>query len=141
MSHAGSRAAHGRAYDSLRRVVHDEDGTASLLLPGVLWITIVIAIVLIDVGGYLVAAARAQTLADSAALAAASANHPSERTDPTREAQRVVSAGGGQLESCRCRRLAARVTVEVSVEVPGVMVPALGATRVRATASAMLTPG
>ncbi len=122
-------------------MVVDEDATASLLLPGVLWITIVTAIVLVDVGGYLVAAARAQTLADSAALAAASANHPSELVDPTREARRVVEAAGGRLEACRCPRLAARVTVEVSVEVPGVMVPALGAARVRATAHAVLTPG
>ncbi|MEX2328189.1 MAG: Rv3654c family TadE-like protein [Nitriliruptoraceae bacterium] len=120
-------------------MVDDEAGTASLLMPGVLWITIVIAIVLIDVGGYLVAAARAQTLADSAALAAASASHPSERTDPTRAARQVVETGGGRMESCRCRRRMPGVTVEVSVEVPGVMVPALGATRVRATASAVLT--
>lgn len=121
--------------------LRDEDGQASLVLPLILWIAAVAAIVTIDVGAYLVAAARAQTLADGAALAAVSADAPGLRLAvPRREAGRVVDAGSGILEVCHCPRGHERATVTVSVDVPGIVLPTLGASRVTAEAAAVLAP-
>lgn len=118
-----------------------ERGTASVVLPLLLWLASLVAIVTIDVGAYLVAAARAQALADAAALAAVSADAPQVRgVTPVAEARRVVAAGDGVLESCDCRQATERATVEVSLPVPGLVIPTLGASRVVAEASAVLAP-
>jgi hypothetical protein len=45
---------------------------ATLILPLVLWTTLLAGVVMIDLSAYLVAAARAQQVADAAALAAVS---------------------------------------------------------------------
>jgi hypothetical protein len=118
-----------------------QDGTASLVFPMVLWVAALVAIVTVDIGAYLVAAARAQSLADSAALAAVSADVPGTRGGtPVAEADRVVSAVGGWLEMCDCTPGSERATVTVSVPVPGLVLPTLGASRVAADASALLAP-
>lgn len=109
----------------------DEAGVATLLLPLLVWMTTVAAIVIVDVGAYLVAASRAQHLADAAALAAVSG----DVRGPRGAAARVAAAGAGSLESCDC--IAGRpVEVVVSVEVPGLVIPSLGAGRVAASARA-----
>lgn len=115
----------------------DPEGTASLVLPITLWVAIVASIALLDVGAYLVAASRAQALADAAALAAVGADAGGS---PRTEARRVADAGHGGLERCDCAAGTGRATVEVSVEVAGLVIPRLGATRVTATASAALVP-
>lgn len=118
-----------------------EDGTASLAFPMLVWIAALVAVATIDIGAYLVAASRAQALADAAALAAVSADvTPSTGTTPVREADRVVQVGRGWLEECDCRPGRERATVTVSVEVPGLVLPTLGASRVAADASAVLAP-
>jgi len=118
-----------------------EDGVATVVLPLVLWTATLVAVVVIDIGAYLVAASRAQTLADAAALAAVSADVVGARAgSPATEARRVVRAGAGRLEDCHCPRGAERATVAVSVEVPGLVIPTLGAARVTAGASAILAP-
>lgn len=109
----------------------DETGVATLFLPLLVWITTLAAIVIVDVGAYLVAASRAQHLADAAALAAVSG----DVRGPRGAAARVAAAGAGSLESCDC--IAGRpVEVVVSVAVPGLVIPNLGARRVAASARA-----
>jgi len=111
------------------------------VLPMVIWVATLVAIVIIDVGAYLVAAARGQSLADASALAAVSADATATHMSlPLREATRVAVAGRGRLEACDCRSGSQRATVTVSVEVPGLVLPRLGARRVEATASSVLAP-
>lgn len=118
----------------------DEAATASLTLPIMLWIATLAAIAIIDIGAYLVAASQAQTLADHAALAAVSATATPAPATPVAEADRVVQRGGGWLETCDCRPDEEEVSVSVSVPVQGLIIPTLGATRVKAHASAVLAP-
>jgi hypothetical protein len=119
----------------------DQDGIATLVLPLTLWVAVLLAIALVDVGAYLVAASRAQALADAAALAAVAADAPGERTrSPVAEADRVVQAGDGWLERCDCRAGSEQASVTVSVAVPGLIIPTLGASRVAADAAAVLAP-
>lgn len=116
-----------------------EDGIATVALPMLLWIGTLAAIAVIDLGGYLTAAARAQTLADAVALAAVSADHEaSHGAVPNREADRVAVAGGGRLVTCVCASGTGRAQVSVSVPVPGLVLPTLGASRVTAEAAAAL---
>ena len=116
-----------------------ESGVATVVLPMLLWVTTLAAIALIDLGAYLVAAARAQSLADAVALAAVSAEVEGARAvSPIREADRTAVAGGGQLEHCLCDPGSDRAAVRVSVPVPGLVLPTLGAARVAADAGAAL---
>jgi len=106
---------------------------SGLTLPLVLWVSIVAAVVGIDLTGYLVAAARAQQLADAAALAAVGG----DVRGPRAAATALAEAGGGSLVACDCGR-AEEATVVVGVPVPGLVVPRVGAARVEATARARL---
>lgn len=106
-----------------------------------LWVAVLVAVVAIDLTAYLVAAVRAQSLADAAALAAVAPDIPGTSTrGPVAEAERVALAGSGQLEVCDCRRGSERARVAVSVEVPGLVIPSLGAGRVVARSQAVLAP-
>jgi hypothetical protein len=116
-----------------------EAGLTTLTFPLLLWIATLAAIALVDVTGYLVAAARAQSLADAAALAAVSASASTTAGTPVAEAERVVVAGAGRLEACTCRPGAHRAAASVSVPVVGLVVPRVGAARVAADAHAVLT--
>jgi hypothetical protein len=107
---------------------------SGLVLPLLLWTTLIAAVVVVDLTAYLVAAARAQQLADASALSAVS---PGVR-GPRMDAEELVAAGGGFLEACDCPEGSGRAAVVVSVPVPGLIVPALGAGRVEATAGAEL---
>lgn len=102
-------------------------------LPLILWVSVVAAVVVLDLTGFVVAAARAQQLADAAALAAVSA----DVRGPRAAAAGLVEAGGGSLVACDCDR-AGQAEVVVGVPVPGLVVPRVGARRVEATARAGL---
>jgi hypothetical protein len=118
-----------------------EAGGVTLVLPMLLWVATLVAIVAVDIAAYLVAASRAQSLADAAALAAVSADAPGYHgRGPIAEADRVVQAGGGWLEVCTCTPGTPRASVSVSVPVPGLVIPTLGASRVSADAQAVLVP-
>jgi hypothetical protein len=118
-----------------------EHGFVGLILPLLLWVVTLAAIALIDVTAYLVAAARAQSLADAAALAAVSADTPpSTSGTPRGNAQTVVATGEGRLERCECVAGQGHASAVVSVPVPGLVLPRLGAARVTATADAVLAP-
>jgi hypothetical protein len=106
---------------------------SGLTLPLVLWTAVVAAIVLIDLTAYLVAASRAQQLADAAALAAVSL----DVRGPRAAAEELAHAGGGSLIACDCDR-SGRAEVIVGVAVRGLVIPRVGAGRVDATASAAL---
>ena len=106
---------------------------SGLGLPVLLWVAVVAATVLIDLSGYLVAASRAQQMADSAALAAVSG----DVRGPRAAAAAVVEPLGGSLIACDCDRTG-RAEVIVGVDVPGLVVPRVGAGRVEATARAEL---
>jgi hypothetical protein len=119
----------------------DAEGGVTLVLPMLLWVATLVAIVAIDIAGYLVAASRAQALADATALAAVSADVPLDGALlPVVEADRVVRAGDGQLEVCTCEPGSERAQVTVSVPVPGLVIPRFGASRVAADATAVLAP-
>lgn len=121
------------------RWVTSQAGIATVALPMLLWIGTLAAIATIDLGAYLTAASRAQALADAVALAAVSADHDDVRgAVPIREADRVAMAGGGQLVTCVCAVGTGRADVSVSMPVPGLVLPTLGASRVTAEASAAL---
>jgi len=120
-------------------MIRRSDGFATVALPMLLWIGTLAAIAVIDLGAYLTGAARAQALADAVALAAVSADvEGAWALSPRREADRVAVAGGGQLEACTCTPGAAHAAVRVSVAVPGIVLPSLGAARVSADAVAAL---
>lgn len=121
-----------------------EGGWSSLLLAMSIWVATLVAIVAIDITAYFTAAARAQTLADSAALAAVTPDvvgaSEAGLRDPASEAAKVVTVAAGHLEECTCQRGSEYARVEVSVEVPGLFIPTVGAGRVTATAEAVLAP-
>jgi hypothetical protein len=120
---------------------HDEAGFASLALPVMLWVVTLAAVALVDVTAYLVAASRAQSLADAAALAAVTVDAAvPARGSPLGRASTVVRAGDGQLERCGCRSGTGRASTEVSVPVPGLVLPRIGAARVVASSEAVLAP-
>ncbi|MBS3941738.1 MAG: hypothetical protein KG028_12340 [Actinobacteria bacterium] len=122
---------------TLRGLRSDETGIATLAFPLLFSLTLMSVIALIDVTGYLVAAARAQQLADASALAAVSVRVDGAGGDASAAAASVVTAAGARLEGCDCGGDDA--AVEVSVAVRGLVVPRLaGASRVTATAAATL---
>ena len=109
---------------------------STLTVPLLLWTAAVAAVVVLDVTGYLVAASRAQAVADAAALAAVA----DDVRGPHAAAARIAAAGGASLERCTCA--GRRAEVAVGMPVPGLVVPRLGARRVIATARAeVVAPG
>jgi hypothetical protein len=123
----------------------DEHGGTMLQLPLLVWVVTLATVAVVDVTAYLVAASRAQTLADAAALAAVSADAevvpadgPTLAAGPRGRAVAVVDAGGGELLACVCGAGTGRSQVAVRVAVPGLVVPRLGAGQVRATAEAVV---
>ncbi|MEX2505118.1 MAG: hypothetical protein WD378_09720 [Egicoccus sp.] len=115
-----------------------EEGIATLAFPLLLAVALTSVIVLVDIASYLVAAARAQQVADAAALAAVSVRIDDAWGDATAAAADVADAADARLESCHCG--GDEASVEVSVDVPGLVVPQrAGASRVTATAEATLT--
>jgi Flp pilus assembly protein TadG len=122
-------------------MMRGEHGVATLVLPVLVWLATLVAVVAIDMTAYFVAAARAQQLADVAALAAIGADTEGPaRGDPGTVAAQLVDAGGGRVEHCACSSGRDLAQVTVSVAVPGLVIPRLGAGRVSADAEAVLAP-
>lgn len=130
--------ATGTGGRTVYRPAGGQRGSVLVWLPTLLVATTLLAVVVIGLGGHLVAISRAATIADSAALAAVSVDASPGSETPREAAARVVEAGRGRLESCDCRPGARRAGVRVSVPVPGVVWPRLGATRQGAEAEAVL---
>lgn len=115
-----------------------EDGFLLTAAPAAMMVSIVLTIALVDIGSYLVAASRAQGLADAAALAAVSADLDRGAGPPRQVAIGVTRLGRGELESCDCRAGTGSAEVTVSVPVEGILMPRLVIPRVTAEASAEL---
>lgn len=106
----------------------------------VVWCSLLVAVAVIDVGAYLVAASRAQGAADAAALAAVAADL-AQPAPPHIVARSVAGRNRARVESCDCRAGQGHVEVEVSVPVGGLFIARVGAQRVTATAEAELVEG
>lgn len=115
-----------------------EDGSAVPLLAPALAAVAMLAVAIVDVTAYLVAASEAQAAADAAALAAVTArDHPTARADPAARAERVAVTAEARLERCDCHGTGP-VEVEVSVEVHAAVVTRFAGRRIHATARAEL---
>lgn len=124
-----------------RRDWHDKAGLLATPVLFVVWWSLLLAVALIDVGSYLVAASRAQGAADAAALAAVAADL-ADPAPPHVVARSVAGRNRARVESCTCRAGSGRVEVAVSVPVGGLFVArVVGAQRVTATAEAELVEG
>ncbi len=118
-----------------------EEGLLATPVLFVLWAGLLVAIAVVDVGAYLVAAARAQGAADAVALAAVGLEVEPALAPPLQVARAVARRNRAEVESCDCRVGAGRVEVEVSVAVDGLFIPRVtGAQRVTASARAELAP-
>lgn len=116
-----------------------EDGLLATPVLFVIWCGLLVAIAVIDVGAYLVAATRAQSAADASALAAVGLDLERGSVAPLQAARTVAVRNGGEIEACVCRIGSGRAEVTVSVPVHGLFVPRVtGARRVTATADAAL---
>lgn len=106
---------------------HDQRGSGSMLTLITVGLTLMAFVVVIVVGGYLVADHRAVAAADQTALSAARAHaHPEGGDDACQVAQQTAGLNGARVESCRISgdRIDYVVRVVVSVEV-GVLWPGL----------------
>ena len=92
-------------------------GSASLVTAAVLVAVMVLALGAVDVARVLIAAARAQTAADAAALASAQSLAFPTELEPAAVAEDLAERNGARLRSCTCEppSLDARVAVEVPV--------------------------
>ena len=94
-----------------------ERGSASVLAAGILVAVMVLALGAADLARVLVAAAKAQTAADAAALAAAQSLAIPSDVDAPQAADDLAARNGGRLRSCACEQgtFEARVEVEAPV--------------------------
>ncbi len=114
-----------------------ERGAVSLVTAAVAGMALVLAMGAADVARVLVASARAQTAADSAALATAQELAIPSGRDPAAVAADYAGKNGGSLVACRCDPGTFEATVTVSVGVgPLVLVP--GERAVEAAARAVV---
>ncbi len=92
-------------------------GSVSVIAAGVLVAVMVLALGAADVARVLVAASRAQTAADAAALAAAQGLVAPTGVEPSVSAGELAARNGARIRSCVCGAgtLEARVEVEMPV--------------------------
>lgn len=95
-----------------------ERGSVSLLAAGILFVLLVCALGLADVGQVIIARVQAQTAADAAALAAVQdLAYPTAVADPIRSATAYAEANGGTLAACTCPPDGSQVLVTVTLAV------------------------
>ncbi len=101
-----------------------------------------LALVALDLGAYVLAAARAQTAADAVALATIQVadTRGGGTGTPTGEAERIAAANGVRLDACACPPGATEVTVQVSAPVRAIAATRFGPRRVTAVATSRLVP-
>lgn len=100
-----------------------ESGNSSVALVGGVAMVLVFALGLTDLAVFFLARTRAQTAADSAALAAAAELIPGLGTEPEGKAREFAEANGAKLVACECA-LGSSIA-EVSVSIPVRMTLAL----------------
>lgn len=94
-----------------------DGGFASVLLVTLLALAALLCLVTADAANVLVSRARAQSAADAAALAAATAEWPfaDKSETPEHAAAKAAEANGATLESCACPLRGPTARVEVSM--------------------------
>ena len=113
-----------------------DHGNASIAVVGGVAMVMIFALGLSDLAVFFLARTRAQTAADSAALAAAAELIPGLGTEPEAKAQEFAAANGARLITCTCPLGSSAAEVVVSVPVT-MMTSTLSAVReVRARAKA-----
>jgi secretion/DNA translocation related TadE-like protein len=99
-----------------------EDGSVSVLVAGAVAALVVFSMGVADIARVMLAASRAQTSADAAALAAAQALALDEREPPPRElAADYATINGAALETCVCDPGSFAATVQVRMPVGGLL--------------------
>jgi secretion/DNA translocation related TadE-like protein len=89
----------------------------TVVAAGVLLLCVVLALASADLTRAVMAASRAQTAADAAALAAAQALASPSGPDPLVAAREYAEANGGTVVDCTCSSGAVEAAVEVAVPV------------------------
>jgi secretion/DNA translocation related TadE-like protein len=103
--------------------VTGDRGSVSIVVAAGVGMTLVLAIGVADVGRALVARARAEAVADLAALAAAQELAMPSELEPIASAERYASANGARLVSCTCPVGSSQAIVTVAVRVGGFLLP------------------
>lgn len=99
-----------------------EDGSVSLLVAGGVAALVVFSMGVVDIARVMLAASRAQTSADAAALAAAQALALDEREPlPEQFAADYATINGAVLESCTCDPGSFSAIVQVRMPVGGLL--------------------
>lgn len=95
-----------------------ERGNVTPVVIGLVALILMLVLGLADLGTFFLARSKAQTAADSAALAAAAELIPGGGAgDPERQAARFAQANGARLLSCACRRGDRVALVRVALKV------------------------
>ena len=94
-----------------------DQGNASIALVGGVAIVMILTVGLSDLAVFFLARTRAQTAADSAALAAAAELIPGLGSQPAAKAEEYATANGARLIACRCAPGSGVAEVLVSVPV------------------------
>ncbi|HEX2054303.1 MAG TPA: Rv3654c family TadE-like protein [Actinomycetota bacterium] len=96
----------------------DDRGNAAIALVGGVAMVMVFALGVTDLAVYFLARTRAQTAADSAALAAAAELIPGLGAEPEAKAREFANANGARLLRCTCELGSDVAEVSVAVPVP-----------------------
>jgi secretion/DNA translocation related TadE-like protein len=116
----------------------DEQGSISVTAAGIMVVALVLALVAVDLGRVLAAKARAQTAADSAALAAVQEMVRPRGSTPGELAVEYARRNGATLVGCQCDAGATEATVTVELEVSLIFLGSPRTLRSRARAVADL---
>ena len=94
-----------------------EDGNAAIVMLGGAALVMLLLVGLADLASFFLARTKAQTAADSAALAAVAELIPAIGEDPEGKAEEYATANGAKLVECACStgETVAQVTVAVPV--------------------------
>lgn len=109
-------------------MIRGERGSASIVVAAVLGGAVILSLGAADLGRVLVQAARAQTAADAAALAAAQELAVPGGREPAEVASEYAAANGGVLTSCVCPTGGVDALVEVAIDVGDLLVATDGRT-------------
>lgn len=100
-----------------------EHGSVTLVVAAAVGIALVVTMGAADVGRALIARARAEAVADLAALAVAQELVLPSGVDPSQIAADYADRNGATLVSCSCSPGSLEATVRVSVDVRGFLLP------------------
>jgi secretion/DNA translocation related TadE-like protein len=100
-----------------------ERGSVSVVVAAAVGMALVVTMGAADIGRALVARARAESIADLAALASAQELALATGVEPSRIAADYAERNGARLVDCACPPGALEATVRVAVDVRGFLLP------------------